>query len=78
MQRTWWEGGLAAAMAVLAVMVAAPQARQQAAPGRPAKLALVGGMLLDGYEAGAIHHAAILIEGERIVKVGRAAEMTIP
>ena len=78
MQRTWWAGGLAAAMAVLAVMVAAPQARQQAAPGRPAKLALVGGMLLDGYEAGAIHHAAILIDGERIVKVGRAAEMTIP
>ncbi len=35
-------------------------------------------MLLDGYEAGAIHHAAILIDGERIVKVGRAAEMTIP
>lgn len=78
MQRTWWAGGLAAATAVLAVMVAAPQARQQAAPGRPAKLALVGGMLLDGYEAGAIHHAAILIDGERIVKVGRAAEMTIP
>jgi len=78
MQRTWWAGGLAAATAVLAVMVAAPQARQQATPGRPAKLALVGGMLLDGYEAGAIHHAAILIDGERIVKVGRAAEMTIP
>lgn len=79
MQRTWWAGGLAAATAVLAVMVAAPQARQQAAaPGRPTKLALVGGMLLDGYEAGAIHHAAILIDGERIVKVGRAAEMTIP
>ena len=77
-QRTWWAGGLAAATAVLGVMVAAPQARQQAAPGRPAKLALVGGMLLDGYEAGAIHHAAILIDGERIVKVGRAAEMTIP
>jgi imidazolonepropionase-like amidohydrolase len=79
MQRTWWAGGLAAATAILAVMAAAPQARQQAAaPGRPTKLALVGGMLLDGYEAGAIHHAAILIDGERIVKVGRAAEMTIP
>lgn len=78
MQRTWGAGGLAAAMAILAVMVAAPQARQPAAPGRPAKLALVGGMLLDGYEAGVIHHAAILIDGERIVKVGRAAEMAIP
>jgi imidazolonepropionase-like amidohydrolase len=45
---------------------------------RPAKLALVGGMLLDGYEAGPIHRAAILIEGERIVRVGPAAEITIP
>lgn len=44
----------------------------------PAKLALVGGMLLDGYEAGPIHHAAILIDGERIVRVGRAAEIAIP
>lgn len=42
------------------------------------KLALVGGMLLDGYEVPPVHHAAILIEGDRIVQVGRAAEMTIP
>ena len=42
---------------------------------RPTKLALVGGMLLDGYEAPPIHHAAILIDGERIVKVGPAAEI---
>jgi imidazolonepropionase-like amidohydrolase len=67
---------------VLSAVVAwlAMPAAKQAAPaaGRPAKLALVGGMLLDGYEVGAIHNAAILIDGERIVKVGRAAEMTIP
>lgn len=66
----------------LVVVVAAlgpqsPEARQAPAA-RSSKLALVGGMLLDGYEAGPIHHAAVLIEGERIVKVGRAAEMTIP
>jgi len=42
------------------------------------KLALVGGMLLDGYEVPPIHHAAVLIDGERIVEVGRAAEVTIP
>jgi imidazolonepropionase-like amidohydrolase len=42
------------------------------------KLALVGGMLLDGYEVPPVHHAAILIEDDRIVQVGRAAEMTIP
>src|SRR5262245_20546451 len=42
------------------------------------KLALVGGMLIDGYEVPPVHHAAILIEGNRIVQVGPAAEMTIP
>ena len=42
------------------------------------RLALVGGMLLDGYEAPPIHHAAVLIEGDRIVRVGPAAGMTIP
>jgi imidazolonepropionase-like amidohydrolase len=42
------------------------------------KLALVGGMLLDGRDAPPLHHAAILIEGNRIVRVGRAAEVAIP
>ena len=52
-------------LSAVVVWLALPAARQAAAPaaGRPAKLALVGGMLLDGYEAGAIHHAAILIDG---------------
>jgi imidazolonepropionase-like amidohydrolase len=42
------------------------------------KLALVGGMLLDGYEVLPLHHAAVVIEGNRIVQVGRAAEVGIP
>lgn len=42
------------------------------------KLALVGGMLLDGYDVPPLHHAAVLIEGDRIVAVGRAAELEIP
>jgi imidazolonepropionase-like amidohydrolase len=42
------------------------------------KLALVGGMLLDGYDIPPLHHAAILIEGNRIVKVGRSSEVAIP
>jgi imidazolonepropionase-like amidohydrolase len=42
------------------------------------KLALVGGMLLDGYDVPPVHHAAILIEGNRIVQVGPAAEIAIP
>jgi imidazolonepropionase-like amidohydrolase len=41
-------------------------------------LALVGGMLLTGYEVPPIHHAAILIEGDRIVQVGPASEVKIP
>ena len=34
----------------------------------PKRIALVGGMLLDGYEAPPIHNAAILIEGNKIVE----------
>jgi imidazolonepropionase-like amidohydrolase len=69
----------------LAVLVAASaatldaQTRSQSQAAAPAKkLALVGGMLLDGYEVPPIHHAAIIIEGNTIVEVGRAADITIP
>ncbi len=44
----------------------------------PRHLALVGGMLLDGYEAPPINHAAVLIEGNKIVKVGPASDVKIP
>src|SRR5437879_6803083 len=44
----------------------------------PKRLALVGGMLLTGYEVPPIHHAAILIEGDRIVQAGPASEIKIP
>lgn len=67
---------LATALVLALLVLAAPEARQPAA--KPIKLALVGGMLLDGYEAPPIHHAAILIEGDRIVRVGPAAEIAIP
>ena len=33
-------------------------------------IALVGGMLLDGYEAGALHDSVAIIEGDRIVAAG--------
>lgn len=42
------------------------------------RVALVGGMLLDGYETPPLHHAAVLIEGNKIVQVGPAAEVKIP
>lgn len=66
--------GTAAALAshlILAAAFAAPAAAQD-------RLALVGGMLLDGYDVPPLHHAAVLIEGDRIVAVGRAAELEIP
>jgi imidazolonepropionase-like amidohydrolase len=69
---------LASVIFVLAAL-AAPSALQNPAPAAGVrKLALVGGMLLDGYEAGPLHHAAVLVEGERIVRVGPAASTPIP
>lgn len=56
---------------IAALLLAASAAAQD-------RLALVGGMLLDGYDVPPLHHAAVLIEGDRIVAVGRAAEVEIP
>ena len=44
----------------------------------PRRLALVGGMLLDGYDVPPLHHAAVLVEGNQIVWVGPASEAKIP
>lgn len=41
-------------------------------------LALVGGMLLDGYERPPIHDAAVVVRDGRIVAAGRASEVEIP
>ncbi len=57
--------------------VASPMADQAPAPAAR-KVALVGGMLLDGYEAPPLHHATVLIEGDRIVKVGPMASTPVP
>ncbi|MCC6990819.1 MAG: amidohydrolase family protein, partial [Acidobacteria bacterium] len=63
---------------VVFVSARAAQPARPAPAAPPAKIALVGGMLLDGYEAPPIHHAAVLIDGDRIVKVGPAASTPIP
>src|SRR5207248_543446 len=44
----------------------------------PKRLALVGGMLLTGYEMPPIHHATVLIEGNKIVQAGPASEVKLP
>jgi imidazolonepropionase-like amidohydrolase len=54
----------------------APASPQSA--GAKKHVALVGGMLIDGYEVPPLHHAAILIEGDKIVEVGRAGDVKIP
>ena len=48
-----------------AILVRASPTRRRRQPKK--KLALVGGMLLDGYEVPPLHHAAILIEDNKIV-----------
>ena len=57
-----------------ASLVSAPAARAQT----PKRLALVGGMLVTGYEVPPIHRAAVLVEGNKIVAAGPAAEVKIP
>jgi imidazolonepropionase-like amidohydrolase len=71
---------VAVALAVSAVLTAAaalPRA-QTARPQTPKRLALVGGMLLTGYEVPPIHHAVVLIEGNKIVAAGQASEIKVP
>jgi imidazolonepropionase-like amidohydrolase len=58
---------------------AAQQPARSAAPAAGGKkLALVGGMLLTGYEMPPIHHAAVIIEGNKIVAAGPLSEVKVP
>ena len=62
-----------AGAAVLVATAGVPRAQ-----GPTRRVALVGGMLITGYDVPPIHHATILIEGRRIVRAGPASEVTIP
>ena len=65
----------AAVGTVLCILCAASRAPHAQTPRR---VALVGGMLLTGYEVPPIHHAAVLIEGNKIVQAGLASEVKVP
>lgn len=45
---------------------------------QPKTIAIVGGMLLDGYETPAIHHSVVLIQGNKITAAGSKHEVSIP
>ncbi len=64
--------------AACGVLLAALFFVQETHTQNPRRLALVGGMLLTGYEVPPIHQGAVLIEGDRIVQAGPAAEVKIP
>jgi imidazolonepropionase-like amidohydrolase len=78
--------GVAAAVVISATLTAPNAQQRNQQPLRPAQqnagpkkhLALVGGMLIDGYDVPPVHHAAILIEDNKIVEVGPASEVKIP
>lgn len=67
--------GRLAAVAAFVILATAVAGAQSPAPKR---LALVGGMLLTGYSLPPIHHAAVIVEGDKIVAAGAASEIPIP
>jgi imidazolonepropionase-like amidohydrolase len=79
-------GVISVAVVALSVTMTAQNASQRRAQAPPAAqnsgpkkhLALVGGMLIDGYEVPPLHHAAVLIEDNKILEVGPASEVKIP
>ncbi len=81
-----FNGLLIAAAVVLIATLTAPNAQQRSQQPQRAQqnvgpkkhLALVGGMLIDGYEVPPVHHAAILIEDDKIIEAGPASEVKIP
>lgn len=75
-----WRGLAAAVM--LAVVSAGPAAAPAIQPAQPGAagtpLAVVGGFLIDGYGGPPVHDAVVLIQGDRIVAAGAAADVTVP
>ncbi len=62
--------------ALLIVMACCLEAQPLLRPDVP--VALVGGQLLDGYEAGPIHHSAVVFDNGRIIAAGPRHAVEIP
>jgi imidazolonepropionase-like amidohydrolase len=69
---------VAAAIGWITIGAAQQPARSAAPAAGGKKLAMVGGMLITGYEMPPIHHAAIVIEGNKIVAAGPMSEVKVP
>lgn len=65
-------------LAGLLFFMAAITCLQSPAQKQPAKKALVGGTLIDGYGGEPLKNSVILIEGEKIIKVGQVATLSVP
>lgn len=72
--RSWRLGSWFAALVLAAV--AATGGGAEAETDRP--IALVGGMLLDGYEAAPVHNAVVVIAGNTIIASGPAHDTAVP
>jgi hypothetical protein len=78
--------GVATAVVLTAMLAPVHSQQRRPQPPPPAQsnagpkkhLALVGGMLIDGYQVPPLHHAAILVEDNKIVEAGPASEVKIP
>src|SRR5262245_58537007 len=75
----------AAGCVAAVVLTGSVQAQRGGGPGRPTvmapgggKLALVGGMLLTGYEVPPIHNATVLIENGKITAAGPSSAVKVP
>lgn len=67
---SWW------VITALALAAAPGAAQENLRPDVP--IALVGGMLLDGYEAEPVHHSVVVFENGRITAVGQKHNTIIP
>ena len=78
--RTRLRFALAAALALAAAALPAAQTFDGGPDPQPesADLAIVGGLLIDGHEGPPLPGAVVLVEGDRIVAVGRRGELTVP